>query len=319
MSSNRALNILIIHGIGWGGRGKTYARPLEDNIRREFDRAIKRLKLRDIKGRDARGRHALRFEAACWDPVTQQPQDALLGLVFGWVGLFRRFNLTFTIRRNMVGLLGDVIAYESDPRNPVYRAIHDEVHTSAAALNEASADERDEAGYAPLTIIGHSLGSIVGSDYVWDHSRDSAQRYQLSEHRFTLTNFIAMGSPMALYALRRNAYGKRDSIRDGLDSPIQVEPEHGLWLNLYDKQDAIAFPLEKIHSYKEAGVIDVPVNAGSWLTRWNLMSHVGYWRSQDAARPIAAKLALDWARLNSAEFRERDFEKAYKAYQKSLR
>jgi hypothetical protein len=310
------LNILIIHGIGWGGNGKTYARPLEHNIRRAFERALSRLKLRDVKRRDRQPTRALRFEAAYWSPVTQQPQDALLRVMFGRRGLFRRFNVTYRFRRNLIGLVGDVTAYERNPDNAVYRAIHEKVDESVAVLQAAAETGAD--GCAPLTIIGHSLGSIVGSDYVWDHTRGSVEPHILDDQAFRLVNYIAMGSPMAMYALRGNAYGGRDSIRDSLDAPIQVEPEHGLWLNLYDRQDAIAFPLEPIKSYAAAGVIDCAVDAGSWLTSWNLLSHVGYWRSDDVARAIGRKLALDWARLNSADFAEREYDKALTALRKDL-
>jgi hypothetical protein len=130
---------------------------------------------------------------------------------------------------------------------------------------------------------------------------------------------FTMGSPMAIYSLRNNAYGDRDSIRESLDSPIHVEPEHGLWLNLYDNQDSIGFPLEPIESYKAVGVIDRVVNAGNWMTNWNLGSHVGYWRSEEVARLIARKLALDWARLNSPRFAERDYKKALADFRKELR
>jgi hypothetical protein len=312
-----ALNILIVHGIGWGGRAKTYARPLEDNIRAEFDRAIRRLHLRDVK--DTRAKNALRFDAACWDPVTQKPQDSLLQVMFGKRRVFGKLNLTYQMRRNMIGLLGDVTCYECDSDNHVYQAIHREVDQSMDALSEASLNERNSNGYAPLSIIGHSLGSVIGSDYVWDHSRSSRQTHYIDSHHFILTNMFTMGSPMAIYSLRTNAYGDRDSIRESLDSPIHVEPEHGLWLNLYDNQDSIGFPLEPIESYKAVGVIDRVVNAGNWMTNWNLGSHVGYWRSEEVARLIARKLALDWARLNSPRFAERDYKKALADFRKELR
>jgi hypothetical protein len=309
------LNILIVHGIGWGGKGKTYARPLEENIRAEFDRAIRRLHLRDVK--DSRAKNALRFDAVCWDPVTQKPQDSLLQVMFGKRHLLPSFS--YHMRRSLIALLGDVTAYEGGGNNRVYQAIHQEVDHCMDALSQASAAERDSSGYAPLSIIGHSLGSVIASDYVWDHSRSSQQTHCIDTHHFILTNMFTLGSPMAIYSLRNNAYGDRESIRESLDSPIHVEPEHGLWLNVFDRQDSIGFPLEPIESYKAVGVIDRTVNVGNWLTNWNLGSHVGYWRSDDVARLIAGKLALDWARFNSPHFAERDYTKALTEYRKELR
>ncbi len=113
--------------------------------------------------------------------------------------------------------------------------------------------------------------------------------------------------------------GQHASIRESLDSPITVDPDGGLWLNLYDPQDPIAFPLEPIESYRAVGVIDRVVGAGNWLTGWNLLSHTGYWHCEEAARLVGRKLALDWARLNSPRFAERDYERALAAFHKDLR
>jgi hypothetical protein len=314
----QTLNVLIVHGIGWGGRGTLYSRPLIQNVSAEFERALKRLKLRDIDASAARPKNALRFETVCWDPVTQQPQDAMLNVLFGRPWLRKRLSLTYQFRRNMVGLLGDVTAYERDPHNAVYRAVHEEVDKCVARLGQASRAQA-EVAYSPLTVIGHSLGSVIVSDYVWDHTGGEGQSHLLRGHDLALVNMILLGSPMALYSLRNNAYGGRESIRDSLGSPVQVDPQYGMWLNLYDEQDPIGFPLEAVDSYHAAGVIDCAVNAGNWLTGWNLLSHVGYWRCHQTARAIGGKLAIDWARLNSPRFAERDYDKAFKAYHKDLR
>jgi hypothetical protein len=315
MNTPRPLNILIVHGVGWDAQGKRYARPLQDNVRREFDRALRGLRLRDVNR--PKPQDALRFEAVYWIPVTQNPQNALMRVLFGRPGLLSRIRLTYVFRRNLISLLGDVTAYERDPTNEVYQAVHREVEDCIRQLSEASAAERDSSGYAPLTVIGHSLGSVVASDFIWDLTR--GKDYHLSAYSLALTNFVAMGSPMALYTLRRNPYGQRDSIREGLSSPILVDPDGGLWLNLYDRQDAIAFPLEPIESYQKIDVIDRPISVGNWLTGWNLLSHIGYWRSEEVARHIARKLALDWARINSPQFAERELEKANQALRRDLK
>lgn len=321
MSKLQALNVLIIHGVGTGGNAN-YARPLEQNIAREFDAAIRALRLKDVDRKDARARFALRFRAANWSRVTQDPQSALLsvmGFARRWWNPFSNLNLTLRFRRSLVNLVGDMIAYEADPTNLVYQAIHKAVDDAVEKLRAASVHERDADDLCPLTIIGHSLGSVVGSDYVWDHTRDAARPYYLTGKNFYLANFVSMGSPLALYALRENAYGDANSIKNGLPAPIRVEPEHGLWLNLYDKQDAIAFPLEPIRSYAEANVVDRAVAAGNRLTGWTALSHTGYWGSTDAAHWIGRKLALDWARVHSPSFAERDHAKAADLLRRDLR
>lgn len=310
------LNVLIVHGIGTGENGTAYARPLEDGIRRAFDRTIRSLKLKDVDRADARAKNALRLRPVDWAPITQRPQDAMLKLLFGRFRPFARLNLMYQVRRSMVALAGDVIAYERTSENPVYREIHAALERGVIELGAASADE-PHAGHAPLTIVGHSLGSVIVSDYVWDHTQ--GESHHLSDHGLSLVNMILMGSPMILYALRRNAGGGIDSIREALDCPVKIDPDHGLWLNLYDRSDPIAFPLGKVESYRAAGVIDREVSAGNWLTSRTMLSHTGYWQSDDVAQHIARKLALDWARLNSPRFAEEKYDKALADLRRDLR
>jgi hypothetical protein len=318
MATARAMNILIVHGVGWQA-GKNYARQLQKNISEEFDRAVERLRLRDVNRRERQAKHALRFVPCSWASVTQKPEDALLDLM-GLAGRWplRRFDLTYQARRQMVSLLGDVIAYGGEPYNKVYKAIHGCIDDCASALSDASAGERDEAGYAPLTLIGHSLGSVIASDYVWDRTRHVEPPYHLPGHHLSLKNMFTLGSPLAIYALRDNPGADERTLAESLDSPIRVDPDGGTWVNIYDPHDPIAFPLQPIRSYDRAGVIDCPVRAGSWLTAWNAASHVGYWRSTEVAQVIGRKLALDWASLNSAKFAPR-YEDTVENFRKALK
>lgn len=313
------LNVLIVHGIGWGKEGVRYAEPLQRNIGRAFERTLEQLHLPDVPRAQARASQVLRFQAAHWGPVTQTPQNALLAMMgFGGFPLLRRLSLAYLARRQMVGLLGDVIAYEGGGRNRVYTAIHESVDACAAALSTVSAAERDTDGYAPLTVIGHSLGSVIASDYVWDHTRGASKPYWLPQHGLSLKNMIIMGSPMALYALRNNPHADQEALAASLDAPVQVDPRGGLWLNLFDPQDPIAFPLQPIQSYARAGVVDCAIRAGNWLTTWNPASHVGYWRSAQVAGAIGRKLALDWAALADQRYAEAHYERDVAALRATL-
>ncbi len=63
------------------------------------------------------------------------------------------------------------------------------------------------------------------------------------------------------------------------------------WLNYYDKDDVLGWPLADLsEKYREA-VTDIKVNAGSgifgWITKsWNPMSHGEYWDDSDVLRPL---------------------------------
>lgn len=315
----KALSILFVHGIGWGELGANYARPLAENIQREFKRSVRRLHLRDIDGSDAALSKALRFEPAYWAPITQDPQNALLALMkLRGIWPLNRLRVTLQARKQFVSLLGDVIAYESGETNRVYKAIHGQVDESVRVLSEKSADDRDDSGWASLTVIGHSLGSVIASDYVWDHTRGASEPHYLTKYQLSLKNMILLGSPMAVYTLRDNPRADKETLAESLDRPVQVDPEGGLWLNVYSEYDPIAFPLHPIKSYAEVGVIDCAVHVGSWLTSRNAASHTEYWRSVETAQIIAGKLALDWAALNSPAFAGERYAKAVEDFRKKV-
>lgn len=63
------------------------------------------------------------------------------------------------------------------------------------------------------------------------------------------------------------------------------------WINYYDKDDLIGFPLRKLNpAYRRAVSADREVNVGNLLTSWNPLSHTAYLDDQDVIRPIAKSL-----------------------------
>jgi pimeloyl-ACP methyl ester carboxylesterase len=310
----RKLNIVIIHGVGWGESRDHFADELKDNIAASFEQAIFDLDLDDLP--DHTEQKALRIAPVYWSPVTQDPQNELIDLL-GIVANQALFGKTTAeIQRQMIGLVGDIIAY-GDPI--VYKAIHAKIDEAVTHLSVESIGEREDDGYANLTMVGHSLGSVIASDYIYDHrDREHDWRWRMPNHHLKLKNIFLLGSPMAMYTLRGNPGATREQIRTSLDRPVQVDPHNGFWLNMHDPQDPIGLPLSPIESYQKEGVIDCPVEAGNWLTGWNAASHVGYWRSTHVAEVIGHKLALDWAALNSPSFADTYYDQEVAALRDSL-
>lgn len=72
-------------------------------------------------------------------------------------------------------------------------------------------------------------------------------------------------------------------------------PEHLLplvrWLNFYDKDDIIAYPLKGLSEHYAAAVSDEQeINVGSAATSWNPSCHNGYWEDPDFYKPVARYL-----------------------------
>lgn len=313
----RKLNVVITHGIGWGEKRETYADQLQQNIEKSFRRALKQLDLPVERPKRGEG---LRFRVVFWSPVTQEPQNRLIDLLeLEQPSDFWLERLIYEARRQMIGLVGDIIAY-SGSQDLVYQEIHFRVHEALHDLVDAlDDDDRDEHGLAHLTLIGHSLGSVITSDFIWDNrDTEPGREHILADYDLNVKNIILLGSPMAMYTLRGNPDASKEELAESLDSPVTCDPDNGLWLNMFDPQDAVGLPLTPIDAYANIGVVDCSVNAGNWATGWNPASHVGYWNSNAAADIIGRKLALDWAALNDPAFAAQHYTAQVEAYRASL-
>lgn len=76
------------------------------------------------------------------------------------------------------------------------------IGTSVRAMLRAELDSTWQAG-APVLLIGHSLGSVIAYDTLWELSRErgSAPRIDL---------FVTMGSPLATHFIQRKVSGSHE-------------------------------------------------------------------------------------------------------------
>ena len=73
--------------------------------------------------------------------------------------------------------------------------------------------------------------------------------------------------------------------------PQQTEKSKAKWLNFYDADDVLGYPLRQLsNSYKKL-VKDNHINSGGLLTSWNPLSHNGYWTDNDMTKPAAELIA----------------------------
>ena len=295
------LGVLLIHGIG--DQGPDWADAI---IRSLEQRVLEQLRsLLDQPPLDAGS--VLTVGRVHWADVLAQPQRELRRILnrahasptadgSWWHRLLG--TVTGALRRQesrfIADFIGDVIGYRSPETR---QAIYD---TITRALDQLAASPETGVEQAPLTLIAHSLGSVIASDYVWDVTK--AHRHQGVHDRWRFENFFTVGSPMALFALQ---YGGAAAF----NKPIALESPRGRWVNLYDRDDPIGMPLRPLNAaYRRVVLADAEVRAGAYL-----LAHTRYFTNQDTLTIISRKLALDWCAQHDPRSapRWRDLSAAY--------
>lgn len=172
------------------------------------------------------------------------------------------------LRKLFLNNLSDATAYNGE----IYEAVHDCIEASMRNLQEDLKSNES----IPVVVIAHSLGCAMISDYIWDRQKagnDDDRYYPNIQALFT------MGCNIPAFALSHIPI-------ESIDFPY-------LWLNFYDKDDILGYPLKPLsESYDKAVNEDVQVNVGNWLVSWNPLSHDHYWTSRKVVNRIAETMNL---------------------------
>lgn len=203
-----------------------------------------------------------------------------------------RLSNPLKLREFVFHSLADSIGYQVTPSD---RDIYDSVHQEFALTLKLLAREAGEK--APLCVVGHSLGSVIASNYIWDLQNGNTQ-IEIGDTPLetgeTLTLLYTFGSQIALWGLRYQNFGTPVTI----PSPklnLHYSNLKSEWINFYDRDDVLGYPLKKMNDkYEKAVTEDREVNVGNILSSWNPGSHNGYWTDNDVIEPIAASLVEVW-------------------------
>jgi hypothetical protein len=313
--------VLIIHGIGEEKAG--FSEPLPKLIGKEFAAHVTRIWQRPPQDE-------INITEVVWADITQNDQNRLWDRLFpelgrkgvSWGSLLiqpstwiPRLRYLSAFRRFVVNYLGDHIAYVKSPGVDKYEQIHQRVWASIdQCASEAGQKGATDQKPALLTIVAHSLGSVIACDLSYD-SIIKKKRAWPSQLR--LANLITMGSPLALYTLR---FGDPQNSKE----PITMQDPNGLRINIYDPQDILGYPLKLVNrQYDQAVDIDKVINAGQWWKFWQWIkqaspfSHLLYWEDSTVAEVIGRKAALDWLRENQPELGSR-LQQEYAKYKSWL-
>ncbi len=288
---SQKIAVAIIHGVG--KQDKDFAAGMSQEITDRFANHIRK-KTNKIQNPS----EELVIEPIYWAPVLQNSEDEL------WKRLNRGGDMDLlTLRQFLIDFGADAIAYQPTKKDS---HIYEEIHKIfAQKLKKLAAGAGDTA---PLCIIAHSLGSVIASNYFYDLQQTRTRRIPSIikkeiannplEKGKTFTSFYTFGSPIAIWSLRYTDFGKPISV----PSPNLCNYHSNLtgeWINFYDKQDILGYPLKTLNgAYREAVTEDSEVNVGGIFTSWNPVSHMAYWTDNDITKPIAKSLARVWKTVN---------------------
>ena len=157
----------------------------------------------------------------------------------------------------------------------------------------------------PIVLLAHSLGCQVMSSFIYDAQKRAgggtvsagiwkpgrmADSLTAEQRKFlqcgTVRTFVTTGCNIPVFV----------SAHQRMDVKPITKPNPGFsWLNLYDPDDALGWPLQPLEGGYETLVEDRVVNAGQgildFMTKsWNPLSHTAYWTDDEVIKPLATLL-----------------------------
>lgn len=303
------LAIILIHGIGPTKEG--WAEDIIKELKKKTACQINKL-LTDAKAPDIN--EILEVRSVYWKDVFKKREDELNEILDQQIHV-REVKASILIRigrilikkfrelqnKIITDFIGDIIGYGNEAAQ---REVYDRI---ANALNEAAQKSAAVSGKIPLSIIAHSLGTVIVSDFIYNRRKERQIKGETGfDSRFCLYNLFTVGSPIALFSLR---FGRPAAF----NKPIHVEADRGRWLNIYDTDDPIGMPLKPLNdAYAEAVFKDVKVEAGMYG-----LSHTKYFNNSKTLDMISYKIAMDWIALNK-KLPQESTDKLYREYDDTL-
>ena len=195
------------------------------------------------------------------------------------------------LRRFILSALGDASAYRKvdSPQNSTYGLIHERVRGGIKALDDAL-----DVDDAPLIVMAHSLGGHIMSNYIWDMQHPGGNPppgLSPFERMHTLAGMVTFGCNIPLFTFAYTDVVPIVFPAAELPDPGDVRGK-AKWLNYYDPDDVLGYPLRSINAAYDAVVNeDIPINVGGLFSSWNPISHTKYWTDNDFTKPAAEFIA----------------------------
>ena len=181
-------------------------------------------------------------------------------------------------------LAGDVIAYIDESDNQIRSTTWSELKKGLT---------NPDGTIKQFSVVGHSLGSVIAYDFVYSMIQNSKlfsftdsdkETFDAGKWQSSFADLYTMGSPIGLFLMRKKQFWENKF--SGLKNPMtKVPSKTRQWINIWDKDDLIAYPLQNIFS-NVPNLVDVEVDAGM-LMPW---AHTQYWSDRRTAEVVAKSL-----------------------------
>ena len=270
---SKELAVAVIHGIGSQG-AKRPQNSDEPTFSKELQKRVYS-KLGNVKS------SKIAWREIFWADILQSRQDTYLRKI-------KRKTRFDELREFVLCNLSDASAYRFNPNDAnddTYSLIHNRVFQTISEL------ENDVSKGAPLIVLAHSMGGHIMSNYIYDATKKSDDDCSTFCRLKTMAGFVTFGCNIPLFTFSYAPEHVTPIAFPGteLSKAKQVKP---WWLNFYDKDDVLGFPLAEIGPrYKAMAdakeLREKAINAGSWLSSWNPASHNAYWRDDDFYIPVS--------------------------------
>jgi hypothetical protein len=163
----------------------------------------------------------------------------------------------------------------------------------------------------PLVLLSHSLGCQVLSSYIYDaqkarsgipvaagvwrdidHWSRTLQGRALTEPE---KHFLACGTALGWITTGCNIPIFVAAHKEMTIIPIAPPRPNFKWINFYDPDDVLGWPLQPLSEGYRVLVEDRAINAGhgviNWLVKsWNPLSHSSYWQDEQVVGELASML-----------------------------
>lgn len=160
-----------------------------------------------------------------------------------------------------------------------------------------------------ITLMGHSAGAVIALDLLFhlfhpqeepylqhcyvDHTgKTEAEllRKQAQEGKLLLRRLITLGNPLSAMAFRHSRVVEAFAAGEKLNpTHYGFVPDEQLpgprWMNIWDRDDPLAWPVEPLMDTTSGTVQDVYVNVSDWITK----AHNAYWDCKAVHRAIAER------------------------------